>query len=79
MSGWQWTEDPDAPCALCVAWIEPPGWEGVDMAQLIPTAPDGATEDLVFVGFHEECRDQLDAHLAEMAAIDERRRREATT
>lgn len=75
MSGWQWTEDPDAPCALCVVWIEPPGWEGVDMEELIPTAPDGPA-DLVFARFHDECQAQLDAFYAD---LDEQRRREATT
>lgn len=67
MSTWRFTSNPEAPCALCVVWTEPPGWDGEDMAALIPSQPGGLIDE-VFVGFHDECRAAVDAHLERQEA-----------
>ena len=44
MASFEWTDDPEDPCALCVGWEEPEDWDADEDPygdELVPVGVDG--------------------------------------
>jgi len=57
IDGWEFTNDPDDACSLCVVWEEQP--DDVLGENARPIWPDGSTVERIYRFVHRQC--QMDA------------------